>query len=168
MRRIVLWSLSTLTVLVLLFGYHTSTAGKPEAAPIAVAAPVAGTAPPEAGEQTAPDADARTDTDTDAAPDPGAGASSEGRVVTGEAVATRWGPVQVAITVEDGAITDVAVPQYPANNPRDVEINSSALPVLVQETLEAQGAGIDMVSGATITSEGYVTSLQSALDQAGL
>ncbi|WP_339939943.1 FMN-binding protein [Undibacterium luofuense] len=72
------------------------------------------------------------------------------------------------VKLADGAITEVAVPQYPAGNPRDVEINNYALPVLVQETLDAQSAQIDMVSGATVTSEGYVTSLQSALDQAGL
>ena len=49
-----------------------------------------------------------------------------------------------------------------------MEINSYALPILVDETLTAQDADIDMVSGATVTSVGYVDSLQSALDQAGL
>ena len=56
----------------------------------------------------------------------------------------------------------------PSGNGRDLEINDRALPVLVQETLDAQSADIDMVSGATVTSDGYVTSLQSALDQAGI
>ena len=51
---------------------------------------------------------------------------------------------------------------------RDQEINSEAVPELVQETMQAQSAQIDMVSGATYTSDGYVTSLQSALDQAGV
>ena len=50
----------------------------------------------------------------------------------------------------------------------DQEINAQALPVLVQETLDAQSAKIDMVSGATVTSDGYLASLQSALDEAGL
>ncbi|MBV9923302.1 MAG: FMN-binding protein, partial [Pseudonocardia sp.] len=53
-------------------------------------------------------------------------------------------------------------------NGRDQEINAEALPVLVRETMSAQNADIDMVSGATVTSDGYVRSLQSALDQAGL
>ena len=66
------------------------------------------------------------------------------------------------------SITDVSVLQYPNGNGRDAEINSYALPTLVQETLDQQGANIDMVSGATVTSTGYVQSLQSALDQAGL
>lgn len=54
---------------------------------------------------------------------------------------------------------------YPYNSPRDQQINSQALPILISETLDAQDANIDMVSGATYTSEGYRESLQSALDQ---
>ena len=56
----------------------------------------------------------------------------------------------------------------PSGNPKDDQINSYALPVLIQETLNAQSAQIDMVSGATVTSGGYLQSLQSALDQANL
>lgn len=184
MRRIVLWSLSTLTVLVLLFGYHTSTSGRLDAAPAAVAAPVTGSAAPEPGasdetpsggtaddDAAAGSADAGNDAGSDAGSDAGNSAGSGDAAdgtYTGDVASTRWGPVQVAITVADGRITEVAVPQYPAGNPRDVEINNYALPVLVQETLDAQSASIDMVSGATVTSEGYLTSLQSALDQAGL
>ncbi|GGM00542.1 hypothetical protein GCM10011594_20810 [Nakamurella endophytica] len=93
---------------------------------------------------------------------------SASRTVTGDAVDTRWGPVQVQLTVAGGKITDVQVVEYPANNGRDQEINAQALPVLVQETLSAQSARIDMVSGATVTSDGYIGSLQSALDRAGL
>jgi uncharacterized protein with FMN-binding domain len=76
--------------------------------------------------------------------------------------------VQVELTVSDGTITDVEVVEYPDGNGKDQQINARALPVLIQETLDAQSADIDMVSGATVTSEGYVESLQSALDQAGL
>jgi uncharacterized protein with FMN-binding domain len=81
---------------------------------------------------------------------------------------TRWGPVQVSITVAGGKITSVAVPTYPDNNGRDREINAYALPVLKQETLSAQSADIDAVSGATITSDGYKESLQAALNAAHL
>jgi uncharacterized protein with FMN-binding domain len=76
--------------------------------------------------------------------------------------------VQVELTVANGSVTDVSVVQYPSGNGRDQEINARALPVLIQETLDAQNAKIDMVSGATVTSEGYLESLQSALDKAGL
>ncbi|MGC0371044.1 FMN-binding protein [Microbacterium sp. SLBN-111] len=57
-------------------------------------------------------------------------------------------------------------PDYPSEDFRDQQINSRALPILVQETLSAQSADIDMVSGATYTSTGYKKSLQSALDEA--
>ena len=87
---------------------------------------------------------------------------------TGSVVQTRWGPVQVEITVASDKVTKVDVLQYPAGNHKDQEINDYALPVLVQETLDAQSADIDMVSGATVTTGGYVGSLQSALDEAGL
>jgi uncharacterized protein with FMN-binding domain len=74
----------------------------------------------------------------------------------------------VRITVTSGKITKVTVVQQPSGNSRDNEINSYALPILVQDTIDAQSAQIDMVSGATVTSVGYIDSLQSALDQAGL
>lgn len=86
--------------------------------------------------------------------------------MTGQTVQTRWGPVQVQLTVASKKITAVTVLQSPTGNGRDIEINSAALPILKQETLQAQNAKIDSVSGATYTSDGYVTSLQSALVQA--
>ncbi|MBW8767499.1 MAG: FMN-binding protein, partial [Geodermatophilales bacterium] len=82
--------------------------------------------------------------------------------MTGPSVDTRWGPVQVRINVANGKITDVEVVDYPTGNPRDRSINAYAIPVLVQDTLDAQSANIDMVSGATVTSEGYLESLQAA------
>jgi uncharacterized protein with FMN-binding domain len=91
-----------------------------------------------------------------------------GTTFTGAVAQTRWGPVQVTITVAGGKITAVDVPQYPSGNGKDREINAYALPILKQDTLTAQSANIDMISGATVTSDGYVQSLQSALDQAGL
>ncbi|WP_327405353.1 FMN-binding protein [Streptomyces sp. NBC_01288] len=90
------------------------------------------------------------------------------KTVTGDTVQTQWGPVQVKITVKNGRITDVTAVQSPSDNPRDQEINSYALPELRSETLAAQSAKIDTVSGATYTSDGYRQSLQSALDSAGL
>src|SRR3954464_15800434 len=145
MRRIVLWGMSTLTVLVLLFGYHTSTSSQAAAGGnSSVVAPVQGSS------------------------GTGTGTSTASTTVTGDEASTRWGPVQVELTVANGTITDVSVVEYPDNNGRDQQINARALPVLIQETLDAQNAKIDMVSGATVTSEGYLESLQSALDKAGL
>lgn len=99
----------------------------------------------------------------------GSGSSSAtARTVTGSAVQTRYGPVQVQITVRGGKITNVSVLQYPNGDPHDQQINSYALPILNQEAISAQSAQIDAVSGATFTSGGYTTSLQSAIDKAGL
>src|SRR5690349_18598161 len=147
MTRIVTWLLGTVTAVTLLFGYHTSTSGPTTASGTVVAPPAA---PQSSGSAT---------TGTTA---------STGTTVTGAVAQTRWGPVQVAITVADGKITAVDVPQYPDGNRKDDEINADALPTLEQETLSAQSADIDMVSGATVTSQGYLQSLQSAIDQAGL
>ncbi len=94
--------------------------------------------------------------------------SSKITTYTGSVAQTRWGPVQVKITVQVGKITKVTVLQQPNGNPRDVEINNQALPILIDETVNAQSANIDMVSGATVTSDGYVRSLQAALDEAGI
>ncbi|MFF6803729.1 FMN-binding protein [Streptomyces sp. NPDC012616] len=88
------------------------------------------------------------------------------RTLTGDSVQTRWGPVQVRITLKDGRLTDVTAVSYPQENPRDQQINSYAVPQLTREALTAQSADIDTVSGATYTSDGYRRSLQSALDAA--
>jgi len=97
----------------------------------------------------------------------GTGSAATGtKTVTGDTVQTRWGPVQVRITVKDGKLTEVTAVTYPTDNPRDQEINSYALPRLRTEALQAQSAEIDTVSGATYTSDGYRQSLQSALDSA--
>ncbi|MEU1541158.1 FMN-binding protein [Actinacidiphila glaucinigra] len=85
---------------------------------------------------------------------------------TGAPVATPYGTVQVAATLTGGRITAVRVLQAPDENGRDRQIASYALPRLTQEALGAQSARIDAVSGASYTSQGYVQSLQSALDQA--
>jgi uncharacterized protein with FMN-binding domain len=73
----------------------------------------------------------------------------------------------VQITIANGQITAVDAVEYPTAKARDVQINTRAVPQLNRETLAAQSAQIDMISGATYTSVGYITSLQSALDMVG-
>ncbi len=148
MRRIATWLLSTLTIIVLLFGYHTSTSSVP-----ATESVISST---------------KRTTDTAANLSGSASPSTSSKTFTGTSVNTRWGPVQVAITVAGSEITNVSVPVYPSGNSRDEEINSYALPILTSATIDAQSAKVDMVSGATVTSVGYLDSLQSALDKAGL
>jgi uncharacterized protein with FMN-binding domain len=147
-KRISYWVLCTLSAAVLLVGFDASRHG----------GTLTAGAPPvvSSGQATTSGTSDTT------------GAGSHTTTVTGDVAQTQWGPVQVQLVVRGGTITAVKVLQYPSGNPRDVEIANYALPVLIQETTQSQSAQIDMVSGATFTSEGYVQSLQSALDQAGL
>ena len=89
------------------------------------------------------------------------GPTGAATVVNGSVANTVWGPVQVRATIANGRITEVTVLQQPHGTDRDAQINAYALPVLRQEVLQAQ---IDTVTGATVTSGGYVQSLQAALD----
>ncbi|WP_218011183.1 FMN-binding protein [Herbidospora mongoliensis] len=137
-----------LTTLVTVTGMVLLLSGKPHQAPRPIAEPI---------HQSA---------------DPGATTPANGPVptsttVTGDLIDTRYGPVQVAITMAGSRITAVEVPLAPSGNGRDRQITSFAVPQLVEETMSAQNAHIDVVSGATYTSEGYISSLQSALDKAG-
>ena len=86
----------------------------------------------------------------------------------GNTASTRWGPVQVRIVVKDGKIVAASALQAPSGDSRSRSISQQAVPYLVQETLAAQSAQISGVGGASYTSNGWYTSLQSALKKAGL
>lgn len=169
MKKIVLWLMSTVTVLVLLFGYHTSTSSaNARGGNSSLAAPVQGSVSGSGGSAAPGSAAPASSAPSSSAASSSAAAAGPSGTYTGSVAQTRWGPVEVQITVANGKITKVAVPVYPDGSRRDQEINAVALPILVRETLHAQNAKIDMVSGGTVTSDGYVRSLQSALDKAGL
>jgi uncharacterized protein with FMN-binding domain len=138
MKKILYALLATVSGLVLLFSYKTSL------------------------EVVTPDASPDQSTSNNT---PTQNALRDG-TFTGDAVSTRYGPVQARITIAGGVITAADVTQYPSSNGRDRQINGRAVPQLVSETLQAQSSSVDMVSGATYTSTGYVRSLQSAIDQA--
>lgn len=102
-----------------------------------------------------------------AAPAAGSGGTAlRNGTVTGQAVQTRFGPVQVQVIISAGKITDITALQLPNDRQRSAEISQIVEPMLKSEALSAQSAQIDLVSGATYTSDGYAQSLQSALDQA--
>jgi uncharacterized protein with FMN-binding domain len=109
-----------------------------------------------------------------APPTPGTTASPQAppatatTTVNGAAADTQFGPVQVQIKVRAGRILSAVAIDYPQGSGRDQEINSYAIPLLQQETVTAQSARIDTISGATYTSDGYTRSLQSAIDAAHL
>jgi uncharacterized protein with FMN-binding domain len=86
---------------------------------------------------------------------------------TGSVVATRFGNVQVAVTIDQGVVTDVTALQLTDADPKSVQISNRAAPVLRQEVLAAQSTAVYNVTGATYTTNGYLTSLQAALDDAG-
>ena len=86
-------------------------------------------------------------------------------VFTGPAVEMEYGPVQVAIYMQSGKIADIKALQYPVDRPRSQFINSQAIPLLRSEVLQAQSANINVISGATFTSEAFASSLQAAIGQ---
>ena len=178
MKKIIYAVLATLSGLVLIFSYRTSLDAVP---PIAATDPAASTGTATTTTPSATD-DESTESSSDDETAEGTTNSSSGSTSTGTtattasgmtdgtytggAANTRYGPVQVQITVSGGVIADVQVIDYPNSDRRDQEINQRALPILVSETTQTQSSQIDMVSGATYTSGGYIASLQSAIDQA--
>lgn len=84
----------------------------------------------------------------------------------GQDFPNQYGDVQVQVIVSGGRITDVKALQYPTDRPQSAYISSQALPLLHDEVLQAQSAQIDIIGGATFTSESYAQSVQSALAQA--
>jgi uncharacterized protein with FMN-binding domain len=107
------------------------------------------------------------DTSTSQTTEPPTTGAASSQTVTGSMVSTRFGDVEVQITVSNGAITDVAAVALPSGG-RSGQISRYVAPILASEALQAQSAAIDIVSGATYTSMAYARSLQSALDQAGI
>ena len=168
MRRITTWLLSTISALVLLFSYHTSTSSSPSTSIVAQSgATTDGTSTGTSG-SAGSGSSSDIGSSSDSGSSSGSGTTSAAKTYTGDSVSTRYGDVQVQITVKNGKITDSTVTKVPWSNGKDQEINSYAVPILTHEAVAQQSANIDMVSGATYTSQGYLGSLQSAIDQANL
>jgi len=166
MRRVLLAIVSTVASLVVLLGFKTHSVTSATAA-------TSGSSPttiPSTSSGSSNSGSSGSSGSSDGSSSSGSsGSTSTGtKTVTGDSADTRYGPVQVKITVTNGKITAVQAVDYPMNDPRDQEINSYAIPQLNSEAVAAGNAQIDTISGATYTSDGYITSLQSALDKAGL
>jgi uncharacterized protein with FMN-binding domain len=101
---------------------------------------------------------------TVATPQPSATLPPGEREITGNVANTAYGPVQVQVVVATTRIVKVNILEQPSSTEHDLQIGQFAFPKLIGETLSAQSARIDSVSGATYTSGGYIKSLQSALD----
>jgi uncharacterized protein with FMN-binding domain len=163
MRRAILAIVTTAVGLVLLLSFKTHASSGLASSTIITPTGRSGSSP-AATSSTAPKAKASGSGSGSGS----SAASPASKTVAGDVVQTIYGPIQVTITVQGGKITTANVPTYPQGTFRDQEINSYAIPQLVQETVSANSAQIDGVSGATYTSQGYVSSLQSAIDKAGL
>lgn len=161
------------SAVVLVLGWQVGQASQASTGPTATAPVVPGPsatrgpATPSPSESAAPSPSTSTPATTPTTAPPTAPASADG-TYTGAASRTPYGTVQVAVTVTGGALADVTALHLTDDGGRSVQISNRAAPVLRQEALAAGSADIQMVSGATYTSQGYITSLQSALDQAGL
>ena len=190
-RGAIALTLTTLA-LILLFSFKTPDSGTLSAGRnVALVAPVVTSAPASGGGATAaggvatpPTSDAHPAANP-ASQAPGAappataapaasaapasrsgGAAVANGTVTGPVVQTQFGPVQVQVTIANGKITNVTALQLPSDRQRSAYISGIVGPMLQSEALTAQSAQIDLISGATYTSDAYAQSLQAALDQA--
>lgn len=167
MRKVLLALLLTAVGLGLLLSFRSRPVSSGTTA-------LGGSALSGSGEKTSPSATPTPSASASgaASPSPSASASAaaKGRsgTFTGASENTEYGPVQVSAVVTGGKLTDVNVLQVPDRGGYEQQIVEIALPELKSEALSKQSANIDIVSGATYTSQGYAQSLQSALEQAGL
>ena len=153
---------------VLLFSFRT-----PPAPPVATLTPssISSSSPtpaPTATPSGAPPSGGASPTPTgtkSATPTPAASGFKSGSF-TGQTSANPYGNVQVQVVISGGKITDVKTIQYPNGHQQSVFINEQALPMLRGEVLQAQSAQINIIGGATFTSESYAQSVQAALDVA--
>ncbi len=119
---------------------------------------------PGSSSTSAPPVSTASATSTSAAGSSGAGYKDG--TYTGSVADAQWGNIQVQVTIKGGKITNVQFLQYPNERDRSILINQYADPQLSSEAIQAQSANVDIVSGATDTSEAFMQSLSDALSQA--
>jgi uncharacterized protein with FMN-binding domain len=152
MRRAILAFVGTVAGLVVLLTYKT--------APSQSGTRPAALAPAAPDKTTAPSPSTSSGTSTTPSPRTSSGTTT----LDGKTIQTPYGPVQVRVTMNHGKLSDVTAVQLPNDTMHSQQISSYAAPILRQEARKAKSAHIDIVSGATYTSDGYAQSLQSALD----
>lgn len=168
MRRVILAVTGTIAGLVALLSFKSHV----PSSPLAATASGPGGGMSSAGASPSPSSSAKGGGQTEVVP----GAFPQGSIaqnlpagetaVDGKVANTSYGPVQIQLIKRSGKIVKVAVLVQPTNTLHDVQIGEFAFPKLISETLAAQDAKIDAVSGASYTSAGYIQSLQSALNKA--
>ena len=137
-----------------------------DSAPRAAAKPAKVAAGSDGTTSTAPKPTASSGSGSSSAPTQQADSCASAKEVTGPAVDTPFGPIQVAAKVAGGKVCSAQAVEYPSNDGRSQRINEYAIPILNEEAV-SQGANVAAVSGASYTSAGYQQSLQSLLASAG-
>lgn len=167
MRRALLTLGGTAAGLAALLSFKTHSLAAADPATSKPSASAGASQPMPGGTGTGPASPAAGKKASAAAGKASASSQASTRTVTGTVANTQYGPMQVQVTLAGTKITKVTVLQRTNDGAESDEIDDNAIPKLNSETLAAQSARIDAVSGASYTSSGYVQSLQSALDQAG-
>jgi uncharacterized protein with FMN-binding domain len=160
MRRAVPALIATVVGLLALLSFKSSPGVPAKSASAQILTPTtpAATAPPNGSStNTTPATNAPTTTPTTA--------TGAVRTLDGDPFDNQYGTVQVRVTLQGNRITGVTTLQMPFDHQRSAEISQQAEPLLLQEVLQAQSAQIDIIGGATYTTESYAQSLQSALDK---
>ena len=158
----VLYSLYQRTVATQAAAFATSTTGNTFAS--SVRNSPGGNAAPSAPNSSQPGSTDPSQTVPSNSPSSGSGYRNG--TYTGAAADAFYGSVQVQVTIANGKLTNIQFLQWPNDRMRSVMINQQALPMLTQEAIQAQSANVNMISGATDSSMGFMQSLQSALSQA--
>ena len=172
MRRVLLALAATAIGLVLLLSYkahspspQSSALSGPE--PGGTVAPGVGTGALTEPSTAAAGAGASATAGPSSSPASSGGKAKSG-VYSGDPETSQFSTIQVKITVSGGRISDITLIQDLDDDEHSAEVDAYATPILRSEALSAQSANVDVVSGATFTSESYTQSLQSAIDRAGL
>jgi len=173
-RRVILAFVATVAGLVVLLSFKTAST-RPTDRPVALSGSTPSEDPASPGPSPSTPSPSTpspsTPSPSTASPSSATKAASGTRTVTGSSVRVSegfrtFGFVQVRVTVQDGKILKVEAVNYPDGDPQSAEISQYSIPVLGQEVLSAQGTSIDVVSGATYTTQAYAQSVQAALDKA--
>lgn len=179
MRRVILALVATTVGLVLLLSYKAHTQGPVSSAlsgpdpGSALDAGSGATTDPTSAAAPGPTASPGTSASAGSSSSSSSGTSSSARqsksgTFVGDPVSSQFSTIQVEVIVSGGKISDIKVLEDQDDEQRSAQIDGYATPILRSEALSAQSANIDVVSGATYTSQSYSQSLQSALDRAGL
>ena len=117
-------------------------------------------------DQAAPAATGQDSAASSTAPQTASTGQYKDGTYTGPSANAFYGQVQVRVTIANGKISAVTFLNYPQDRRTSARINSFAVPQLQSEAVQAQSANVDIVSGATLTSEAFMQSMQSALNSA--